>query len=105
MNRYYVIFEDIEKFLFLSPVQKEYILLVSKDEEKHFTIYDTESKTFLGVFANTEEEAICAFIEWYEDGLMVYDEEKEDYVPFENFSNHFTIYNEPFTCIHIIAGK
>lgn len=105
MNRYCVIFENIEKFFFLSPVQKEYILLVSKDKERHFTIYDTENKTFLGVFANTEEEAIYAFIEWYEGVPMVYDEEKDDYVPFEHFSSHFTIYNEPFTYDETIAGK
>lgn len=105
MNRYCVVFEGIEKFFFLSPVQKEYILLVSKDEEKHFMIYDTESKTFLGVFANTEEEAIRAFIEWYEGVPMVYDEEKNDFVSFEQFSNHFNIYNEPIFCDWTIAGR
>lgn len=105
MNRYYVVFEGIEKFCFLCPVQKEYILLVLKDRERHFTIYDTENKIFLGVFADNEEEAIRSFLEWYEGAPMVYDEVKEDYIPFENFSSYFTIYDEPFTCVHIIAGK
>lgn len=105
MNRYYVVFEGIEKFCFLCPVQKEHILLVSKDRERHFTIYDTENKIFLGVFVDNEEEAIRSFLEWYEIAPMVYDEVKEDYVPFKHLANHFTIYNESIICDHIIAGK
>lgn len=105
MKRYDVVFENIEKFCFLYDVKREYTLLVSKEDERKFLIYDTESKNFLYVIADNEEKAIRHFISWSEGTPMVYKEEEYDYVPFDNISSHYSLYTEPIHCDWIIEGK
>lgn len=105
MKKYCAVFENADEYSFLFDIQTKYSLLVSHVAGREHIIYDRESNKFFNVFANTEEEAIRAFIEWDGNKPMVYDEEKNDYVPLENFSNHFNIYNEPIYCDWVISGK
>ena len=105
MKKYDVVFTNIEKFHFLFPVQKEYTLLVSKEDERKFLVYDMERKNFLYVITDNEEKAIRHFISWSEGTPMVYKKEEYDYVPFDNISSYYSIYIESIHCDWIIEGK
>ena len=105
MKKYDVVFTDIEKFHFLFPVQKEYTLLVSKEDERKFLVYDMESKNFLYIITDSEEKAIRHFISLSEGTPRVYKKEECDYVPFDDISSCYSIYTEPIHCDWIIEGK